>query len=161
MEEYLRETLLPEAWERFCGQTPKDRMTTILDIVEAARDRRPVGQMAVFYGEEAKNAQADARRGAIPQTLVARTACILGHAGLPIDQYRLADLAQVAEGVREALAGTALQVIPNAVLKRQAMRIFDRTFAVTSALRLLAVAAGIYLLVMTLFGENIYHLFKG
>ena len=28
-------------------------------------------------------------------------------------------------------------------------------------LRLLAIAAGIYLLVMTLFGENIYHLFKG
>jgi len=28
-------------------------------------------------------------------------------------------------------------------------------------LRLVAIAAGIYLLVMTLFGENIYHLFKG
>lgn len=49
------------------------------------------------------------------------------------------ELPAVAEGVRQALAGTALQVIPNAVLKRQAMRIFDRTFAVTSALRLLAV----------------------
>jgi len=31
---------MPEAWERFCGQTPKDRMTTILDIVEAARKRK-------------------------------------------------------------------------------------------------------------------------
>jgi putative ABC transport system permease protein len=49
------------------------------------------------------------------------------------------DLAQVAEELREALAGTALQVIPNAVLKRQVVRIFDRTFAVTNALRLLAV----------------------
>ena len=40
VEEYLRETLTPEAWERFCGQTPKDRMTTLLDIVEAARRRK-------------------------------------------------------------------------------------------------------------------------
>ncbi|MGE0453965.1 MAG: FtsX-like permease family protein [Vicinamibacteria bacterium] len=50
-----------------------------------------------------------------------------------------AEAAGVAEGVRAALAGTALQVIPSAVLKRQALRIFDRTFAVTNALRLLAV----------------------
>ena len=39
VSEYLREILLPEAWERFCGQTPKDRMTTILDIVDAAKKR--------------------------------------------------------------------------------------------------------------------------
>jgi hypothetical protein len=40
VEEYLRETLMPQAWERFCGQTPKDRMTTLLDIVEAAKRRK-------------------------------------------------------------------------------------------------------------------------
>jgi hypothetical protein len=39
VEEYLREILMPEAWERFCGQTPKDRMTTILDIVDTAKKR--------------------------------------------------------------------------------------------------------------------------
>ena len=37
--------------------------------------------------------------------------------------------------------------------------IFNNTNRQT--LRLLAIAAGIYLLVMTLFGDNIYHLFKG
>ena len=40
VEEYLRETLPPAVWESFCGQTPRDRMTTILDIVEAAKKRR-------------------------------------------------------------------------------------------------------------------------
>jgi len=40
VEEYLCETLTPESWERFCGQTPKDRMTTLLDIVEAAKRRK-------------------------------------------------------------------------------------------------------------------------
>ena len=40
VEDYLRETLMPEAWERFNGQTPKDRMTTILDVVEAAKKHK-------------------------------------------------------------------------------------------------------------------------
>jgi putative ABC transport system permease protein len=46
----------------------------------------------------------------------------------------------VAASLRQALAGTALQVTPNRALRAQALRIFDRTFAVTEALRLLAVA---------------------
>jgi hypothetical protein len=40
VEKYLRETLMPDAWERFCGQVPKDRMTMILDIVEVAKKRK-------------------------------------------------------------------------------------------------------------------------
>jgi hypothetical protein len=40
VEEYLRETLAPETWERFCGQNSKDRMTTLLDIVGAAGRRK-------------------------------------------------------------------------------------------------------------------------
>lgn len=47
--------------------------------------------------------------------------------------------AALAERVRGALAGTALQVTLNSSLKREALRIFDRTFAVTNALRVLAV----------------------
>ncbi len=38
--EYLRETLMPDAWERFCGLIPKDRMTTILDVALAAGERQ-------------------------------------------------------------------------------------------------------------------------
>jgi len=50
-----------------------------------------------------------------------------------------ASVEEVAAGVRGALAGSALLVIPNRTLRAQALRIFDRTFAVTQALRLLAV----------------------
>jgi hypothetical protein len=39
VEAYLREALTPEAWERFCSQTPKDRVTTLLDHIEAAKGR--------------------------------------------------------------------------------------------------------------------------
>lgn len=45
----------------------------------------------------------------------------------------------LAERVRSALAGTALVVTLNQSLKQEALRVFDRTFAVTNALRLLAV----------------------
>jgi putative ABC transport system permease protein len=44
----------------------------------------------------------------------------------------------VARRLRTALAGTAIQVTPTGSLRREALRIFDRTFAVTEALRLLA-----------------------
>jgi putative ABC transport system permease protein len=44
----------------------------------------------------------------------------------------------VAHRLRTALAGTALRVTPTGALRREALRIFDRTFAVTEALRLLA-----------------------
>jgi putative ABC transport system permease protein len=47
--------------------------------------------------------------------------------------------AEVALRLRVALAGTALQVTENRSLRRGALRIFDRTFAVTQALRVLAV----------------------
>jgi putative ABC transport system permease protein len=41
--------------------------------------------------------------------------------------------------LRASLAGTGLQVQDNAVLRAEALRIFDRTFAITNALRILAV----------------------
>ena len=40
VEKYLSETLMPEAWERFCKQIPKDRMTTILDVALTVRQRQ-------------------------------------------------------------------------------------------------------------------------
>ena len=45
---------------------------------------------------------------------------------------------QVTRDLRAALAGTALMVTPNRALRDRALAIFDRTFAVTQALRLLA-----------------------
>ena len=50
-----------------------------------------------------------------------------------------ASIEEVTPALRSALAGTALIVTPNRSLRAQALRIFDRTFAVTQALRLLAV----------------------
>jgi putative ABC transport system permease protein len=49
------------------------------------------------------------------------------------------DAAQVAADLRRALAGTGLQVAETRSLRREALRVFDRTFAVTEAIRLLAV----------------------
>lgn len=46
---------------------------------------------------------------------------------------------EVADALRAALAGTALRVTSNRSLRAQALGVFDRTFAVTQALRLLAV----------------------
>lgn len=40
VEAYLRKTLPPGTWERFCRQVPKDRMTTLIDLAEAAKRRR-------------------------------------------------------------------------------------------------------------------------
>jgi putative ABC transport system permease protein len=50
-----------------------------------------------------------------------------------------ASIGEVTRGVRAALSGTALLVVPNRSLRQQALRVFDRTFAVTQSLRLLAV----------------------
>jgi putative ABC transport system permease protein len=50
-----------------------------------------------------------------------------------------ADPEAVADGLRAALSGSALQVQVNQALRQQALAIFDRTFAITNALRLLAV----------------------
>ena len=49
------------------------------------------------------------------------------------------DPAAVTGAVRRALAGRPLQVVENRALRQAALRIFDRTFAVTEALRVLAV----------------------
>jgi putative ABC transport system permease protein len=46
---------------------------------------------------------------------------------------------EVAQRLRSALAGSAMRVTPTGSLRREALRIFDRTFAVTEALRLLAI----------------------
>jgi putative ABC transport system permease protein len=51
--------------------------------------------------------------------------------GVPVEE--------VAEELREALAGTMVQVTLNRSLRTRALEVFDRTFAVTRALRLLAV----------------------
>ena len=50
-----------------------------------------------------------------------------------------ADPDAVAERARDALGGRALIVAPSRALRRRALQVFDRTFAVTRALRLLAV----------------------
>jgi putative ABC transport system permease protein len=50
-----------------------------------------------------------------------------------------ADLAQVEARVRTALAGTGLEVQANRALRERALQIFDRTFAITAALRLLTI----------------------
>jgi putative ABC transport system permease protein len=50
-----------------------------------------------------------------------------------------ASVEDVTRALRAALAGTALSVSPNRSLRETALRIFDRTFAVTQSLRLLAV----------------------
>jgi putative ABC transport system permease protein len=46
---------------------------------------------------------------------------------------------QVVRDLRESLAGTMVQVAPHHALRARALQVFDRTFAVTQALRLLAV----------------------
>lgn len=49
----------------------------------------------------------------------------------------------VADAIRTALGGRALRVAENRALRREALRVFDRTFAVTDALRLLAVVVAV------------------
>ncbi len=39
VEAYFRELLTPELWERFCSQVPKDRMATLVELAEAAKER--------------------------------------------------------------------------------------------------------------------------
>jgi len=53
------------------------------------------------------------------------------------------DPARVADAIRTALGGRALRVTENRALRREALRVFDRTFAVTDALRLLAVVVAV------------------
>lgn len=49
----------------------------------------------------------------------------------------------VADRIRQRLAGTGVEVVDNAELRQEALRIFDRTFAITAALRLLAVVVAV------------------
>src|SRR5258708_10787337 len=48
-------------------------------------------------------------------------------------------VSDLADRLRTALSGSALKVQANRDLRNQALDIFDRTFAITNALRLLAV----------------------
>lgn len=50
-----------------------------------------------------------------------------------------ASLDELASAARAELSGSGLQVQQNRAVRDQALRVFDRTFAITSALRLLAV----------------------
>jgi putative ABC transport system permease protein len=64
---------------------------------------------------------------------------------------------EVVDALRRALAGTALVVRENRALRTQALRIFDRTFAVTEALRVLAVVVafiGVWAALMALLVER-------
>jgi putative ABC transport system permease protein len=63
----------------------------------------------------------------------------------------------VADALRRALSGTALGVRENRALRAQALRVFDRTFAVTEALRILAVVVafiGVWSALMALLTER-------
>ena len=39
VEEYLMRTLTGEDWKRFSNREPKDKMTTLLELVEQAKQR--------------------------------------------------------------------------------------------------------------------------
>lgn len=52
-------------------------------------------------------------------------------------------VAELADRLRQELAGTGLEVVDNAELRQEALQIFDRTFAITGALRLLAVVVAV------------------
>src|SRR5262249_48832488 len=62
-----------------------------------------------------------------------------GISGIAVYVAPGADVQPVANALRAALSGTQLQVQVNRELRQQALNIFDRTFAITNALRLLAV----------------------
>ncbi len=62
-----------------------------------------------------------------------------GISSLAVYLARGADAMQVQGRLRNLLQGTGLQVQANRALREEALRIFDRTFAITAALRILAV----------------------
>jgi putative ABC transport system permease protein len=64
---------------------------------------------------------------------------------------------EVADGLRRALAGSGVSVEENRALRALALRVFDRTFAVTEALRILAVVVafiGVWAALMALLTER-------
>ena len=58
---------------------------------------------------------------------------------LGIEASQNQDVGELAETIRAELAGTGLTVQENQELREEALRIFDRTFAITESLRILAV----------------------
>lgn len=62
-----------------------------------------------------------------------------GISGIAVYVASGADVQQVADALRTTLRGTALQVQVNRELRQQALNVFDRMFAITNALRILAV----------------------
>jgi len=40
VEQYLMENMSAEMWERFSQQQPKDKVTTLLDLIEAAKKQK-------------------------------------------------------------------------------------------------------------------------
>jgi putative ABC transport system permease protein len=68
-----------------------------------------------------------------------------------------ADVEQGEARVRAALAGTGLEVLANRAIRQRALGIFDRTFAITAALRLLTILvafAGVMSAMMALLLER-------
>ena len=39
VKQYLRETMTPDAWDTFVRQAPKDKIITIIELIEAAKKR--------------------------------------------------------------------------------------------------------------------------
>jgi hypothetical protein len=40
VEDYLKEKLTPAQWDRLFNQAPKDKVTTLVELIEAAKKRR-------------------------------------------------------------------------------------------------------------------------
>jgi len=62
-----------------------------------------------------------------------------GISGIAVYAAPGADVQALADTLRTRLSGTTLQVQVNRDLRQQALNVFDRTFAITNALRVLAV----------------------
>ncbi|HLF01528.1 MAG TPA: FtsX-like permease family protein [Anaerolineales bacterium] len=62
-----------------------------------------------------------------------------GYTGVSVYAAEGVEVNELADRLRAELKGTALQVQANRALRDEALQIFDRTFAITNALRLLAV----------------------
>jgi hypothetical protein len=42
VERHLKETMAAESWDTFVSQMPKDKITTLIELVEAARKRSQI-----------------------------------------------------------------------------------------------------------------------
>jgi hypothetical protein len=40
VESYLKDHLTPEEWDRFTRQQPKDKVTSLIDLIEAVKKRK-------------------------------------------------------------------------------------------------------------------------